>query len=678
MLGILYILICICFGAVLSRFFFSQIDKPAQYGKLPQYMVQLPVWYLTGTLFVTWMVYLISYLFQKTEQPLLYGNLISMIMVTLIIIVSTLKKKQKRKCTKEALYHFFVIESKDFSLLLFTLIVIGFVSFLMFLTFHGDENNIYVGYSVFSDFAPHLGMIRSFSESNNFPTQYAHFGGEDVRYHFMFQFMVGNLEYLGMRLDFAFNLPSIFGMVCVYLLLFVLVVRMTKSRLCAVITTLLFTFRSSFTVFRYMAEQRKGTVLTALKENTEFLGYTQNENWGLWNLNVYCNQRHLAFSLALLVFAILMFYPYVERMSKKLLQVVQREKATITIKHRIEQGKVLFFSKTAFGIRDFRMAVGMGLVLGAIAFWNGAVLVATLAMLFFMAAVSDERLDYLITAVLALILYCLQSSLFVDGSVVSPSYYFGFLAENKTWWGVVLFVIELTGCVLIVALIGAMLLKGVKRYMLVVFFVPFMLAFTLSLTVDITVNHKWIMMSLMLLSIFAAVVVTKLLESKDWLRRIIAIVLVFVLTATGIYDLAIIIKRNANYLVFSYDDPVTNWVIENADCDDLFLTPYYSLNNVVMGGAMLYYGWPYYAWSAGYNTDERNRNVRSMYESDSVEELDSLIKEYGIRYIIVDYDCRTSSEYIVREDVIESAYETVFEHDTGEWMVRIFDTEKSK
>ncbi len=678
MLGILYILICICFGAVLSRFFFSQIDKPAQYGKLPQYMVQLPVWYLTGTLFVTWMVYLISYLFQKTEQPLLYGNLISMIMVTLIIIVSTLKKKQKRKGTKEALYHFFVIDSKDYSLLLFTLIVIGFVSFLMFLTFHGDEDNIYVGYSVFSDFAPHLGMIRSFSQSNNFPTQYAHFAGEDIRYHFMFQFMVANLEYLGMRLDFSFNLPSIFGMVCVYLLLFVLVVRMTKSRLCAVITTLLFTFRSSFTVFRYMAEQRKGTVLTALKENTEFLGYTQNENWGLWNLNVYCNQRHLAFSLALLVFAILMFYPYVERMGKKLLQVVKGEKVTITIKHRMEQGKALFFSKTAFGIRDVRMAIGMGLVLGGIAFWNGAVLVATLAMLFFMAAVSDERLDYLITAIVALILYCLQSSLFVDGSVVSPSYYFGFLAENKTWWGAVLFVIELTGCVLIVALIGAMLLQGIKRYMLVVFFVPFVLAFTLSLTVDITVNHKWIMMSLMLLSIFAAVVITKLLESKDWLRRVIAVALVFVLTATGIYDLTTIIKRNTNYLVFSYDDPVTNWVIENADCDDLFLTPYYSLNNVVMGGAMLYYGWPYYAWSAGYNTDERNRNVRQMYEADSVEELNNLIETYGIRYIIVDYDCRTSLEYTVREDIIESAYETVFEYDTGEWMVRIFDTQKEK
>lgn len=676
MLGILYILICICFGAVLSRFFFSQIEKPAQYGKLPQYMVSLPVWYLVGTLFVTWMVYLISYFFQKTEQPLFYGNLISMVVVVLIIIVITLK--EKRKHTKKAFYHFFVTESKDYSFLLFTLIVIAFVSFLMFLTFHGDNDNIYVGYSVFSDFAPHLGMIRSFSESNNFPTQYAHFAGEDIRYHFMFQFMVANLEYLGMRLDFAFNLPSIFSMVCVYLLLFVLVVRITKSRLCAVITALLFTFRSSFTIFRYMAEQSKGKVLTALKENTEFLGYTQNENWGLWNLNVYCNQRHLAFSLALLIFAVLMFYPYVERMGKKLWQVTQKEKGTITIKQRIEQGKVLFFSKTAFGIRDIRMAVGMGLVLGAIAFWNGSVLVATLAMLFFMAAVSDERLDYLITAVLALILYFLQSSLFVDGSVVSPHYYFGFLAENKTWWGVVLFVIELTGCVLVVALIGAMLLRGVKRYMLVVFFVPFVLAFTLSLTVDITVNHKWIMMSLMLLSIFAAFAVTKLLEAKDWLRRVIAIVLVFVLTATGVYDLTTIIKRNKSYLVFSYNDPVTNWVIENADCDDLFLTPWYSLNNVVMGGAMLYYGWPYYAWSAGYNTEERDRNVRKMYEADSVEELKELIQEHKIRYIIVDYDCRTSSEYTVREDVIESAYETVFEYDTGEWMVRIFDTQKEK
>ena len=93
---------------------------------------------------------------------------------------------------------------------------------------------------------------------------------------------------------------------------------------------------------------------------------------------------------------------------------------------------------------------------------------------------------------------------------------------------------------------------------------------------------------------------------------------------------------------------------------------------------MLYYGWPYYAWSAGYDTYTRDAEVKKMYQSTSVEKLDALIKEHNIRYIIIDHDCRTSSEYHVREDVIEAAYETVFEHDSGDWMVRIFDTTKRR
>ena len=100
-------------------------------------------------------------------------------------------------------------------------------------------------------------------------------------------------------------------------------------------------------------------------------------------------------------------------MGEKLLAAKQGKKA--------EQLKTLFFTKTAFGVLDVKFAVGMGVFLGALAFWNGSALVATLAMLFFMAAVSDYRLDYLITAVLVLVFYFLQSSLFVDGSVVSPA-----------------------------------------------------------------------------------------------------------------------------------------------------------------------------------------------------------------------------------------------------------------
>ncbi len=678
MLGAGYIILSFACGAALCNIFFKNLRTSAIKCGLPAFLVQLPAWYLTGTLSLTWLVYLTAYLFQSAEKPLLYGNLIGcgMALAFLILYAVRFKGFQRHPVNLKTLFLGEDENQKASGPLLYTFLAVLFTAFLMFLTFKVVDGSIYVGYSVFSDFAPHLGMIRSFSVSNNFPTQYAHFAGEDIRYHFMFQFMVGNLEYLGLRLDFAFNLPSMFGMISVYMLLFVLAVRITKSRLCGYLTAFLFTFRSSFTVFRYMAEQSKGNVVKALHSNTEFLGYTQNENWGLWNLNVYCNQRHLAFALAFLLLALILFFPYVEKMGQSLLKVKETEKQGGSA--LAAQFKTLFFTKTAFGVLDAKQAVGMGMFLGGIAFWNGSVLVATLAMLFFMAAVSEYRLDYLITALLALVLYFCQSALFVEGSVVSPAYYFGFLAENKTIWGVLLFIVELTGIILFVAIVGASMVKGTRRYMLLVFLVPFVLAFTLALTGDITVNHKWIMMSLMLVSMFAAIVLANLLRQKDWLKRGIAVTLLFVLTATGIYDLTTVVKRNENYLIFSYDDPVTNWIAENATCDDIFLTPYYSLNNVVLGGAMLYYGWPYYAWSAGYDTYSRDIQVKWMYESSSVAELKYRIEANNIRYIIVDHDCRTSSEYEVREDIIEAAYETVFEYDSGEWMIRIFDTTKER
>ena len=112
-------------------------------------------------------------------------------------------------------------------------------------TFYIIANKLHVGFTVFSDFTPHLSMIRSFSKGNNFPTSYTCYAGEDIRYHFMFLFLVGNLEFLGMRLDFAFNIPSAMGLISVYLLLYVLAVKISERRSVGFLTGLLFTFRSS-------------------------------------------------------------------------------------------------------------------------------------------------------------------------------------------------------------------------------------------------------------------------------------------------------------------------------------------------------------------------------------------------------------------------------------------------
>ena len=78
----------------------------------------------------------------------------------------------------------------------------------------------------------------------------------------------------------------------------------------------------------------------------------------------------------------------------------------------------------------------MGMLLGLCAFWNGAAVIAGLLILMGFAAFSDGKLDYVILALVTVMFSEIQSKMFVWGSVVSPSLYLGFLAEDKSAFGV--------------------------------------------------------------------------------------------------------------------------------------------------------------------------------------------------------------------------------------------------
>ena len=113
---------------------------------------------------------------------------------------------------------------------------------MMFYVFYIKDGILYSGLTVYGDYAPHTAMMRSFSAGNNFPTQYPHYGGADVKYHFMFQFLTGNLEYLGMRMDFAYNIVSTLSLVGFLMLLYQLALRITGKMCCGVLALFLFFF----------------------------------------------------------------------------------------------------------------------------------------------------------------------------------------------------------------------------------------------------------------------------------------------------------------------------------------------------------------------------------------------------------------------------------------------------
>lgn len=685
MLGLIYLALCFTVGFTVCSFVWPNLGLRTQktiWGssvKLSSLFLQLPAWYLTGTILMTWCTYLLAYLFRSMKEPLLIANGI-VIPVAMafsavgIIRALILRKDKKWKMFSELRYAELVFIACTFMLVLL----------LMWWSFFIREGKLYVGFSIFSDFAPHLGMIRSFSQGNNFPTQYSHFAGEDIKYHFMFQFHVGNLEFLGLPLDYAFNLPSMLSLTFAIFLLYALAVKLTGRRYTGYLACLFFVFRSSDAFFDYVAKiPKEQSIWKTLKENTNFIGTTEHEDWGLWNLNVYCNQRHLALGICVMLFLIYMLVEYVYagivRVKKARIRAnaqffEENEEEMLPIENFACIVKESLFRLEGWMPVSLASCIGLGILLGAASFFNGACVIACLGVLFVMALVSDHRLEYAFVAIITVLMTLLQSNFFIDGSVVETKYFFGFLATNKTFFGAWDYLSTLCGILPILALAGFLLSDGPRKWIMFAFTVPIIVAFTLSLTIDVTVNHKYVMLGVMLLSIYAAIFVNWLWHQKGFCVKFVSLFLVVAMTITGFYDLTVIIKKNDSKngycMVFDEEDPRTVWVRDNTSSKDVFLTSYYSLHPIVLGGAMLYYGWPYYAWSAGYDTDARGKKVREMYMADTSEQLDSLIKEENIRYIVIDDDVRNSSEYEVNEENIRATYQCVFSEGTTD----IYDT----
>lgn len=738
MLGMIYLILAVMLGYEASKILTEKNSRTEC--AVNRIWLVLPASFGVGILLLTWVVYIIAWFASVVggaENPLLYGNAIGMAGTAVVLILTGWQRLKNRRKAAEKQMERQINEKKDAAgfwkewitdrkrfqkeAVLFGFLLV-FITYMMFYVFYVRDGILYSGVTVYGDYAPHTAMMRSFSMGNNFPTQYPHFGGADVKYHFMFQFLAGNLEYLGMRLDFAYNIVSIGALLGFLMLLYTLALRITGKMCCGVMTLLFFFFRSGNAFFQFVWEHiQSGDLFSTLAENTSFIGYTTNENWGLWNFNVYLNQRHLAFGLLMVTLALCLFMDWLEA------GTAHEEKGLLWMRLRI-------FSKEAWQSRSLEQALLMGLFLGLCAFWNGAAVIGGLLILCGFAVFSDGKLDYLLMAAVTIFFSFLQTKIFISGSAMSPQIYLGFLAEDKTVWGVVKYLFLMAGIFFLGLVVLVWFLRRRERVILLGFLFPTFFAFTILMTPDINVNHKYIMISYAFLSIFWAWAVCTLwsvkrlwplylnrqqmkasekeqlrgiqtevtqkeeiqkevtqkeeIQKEDihWneeinkgtagkkiLRRILAVVLTVCLTATGVYDFVVIVKGNGpgRRVTVNMESELTQWLAENLGKNDLLLTPEYSMNEVTMSGAMLYCGWPYYAWSAGYNTNYRAEQAVTIYTTSDREELKVVVKQEKITYILFEEGSEFEQQQC-REDVIASVYEKVYE--TGDGRIRIYKT----
>ena len=152
-----------------------------------------------------------------------------------------------------------------------------------------------------------------------------------------------------------------------------------------------------------------------------------------------------------------------------------------------------------------------------------------------------------------------------------------------------------------------------------------------------------------------------------------AVLLAIALSITGIYDFVVILKDNdsGHRVTVNMKSELTEWLAEHLDHNDLILTPEYSINEVTMSGVMMYMGWPYYAWSAGYDTYDRAAKAKEIYNSTDAEAIKNLVKQEKITYVLYEAGMQYEQE-ACREDTIASAFTLVYESEDGR--IRIYET----
>ena len=119
-----------------------------------------------------------------------------------------------------------------------------------------------------------------------------------------------------------------------------------------------------------------------------------------------------------------------------------------------------------------------------------------------------------------------------------------------------------------------------------------------------------------------------------------ALILLVALVGTGISEWATYININSTPMAVSVNSPVTEWIEKNTEPNDVFLTPEWSMNRFLLAGRPMYYGWPYYAWSAGHDTNTRDTIYLWLISGcgGDIKEFKRYCKERGIRYLIADPD----------------------------------------
>jgi hypothetical protein len=684
MLALIYLGLAICLGDLLCRQFYRFVSVPHRCATAV----------LVGLLVSSWFTYLGGLAFARFWRPLLWGD--ALFFVTAIGVMSWPAWKRKISKTKrdETGNHAaatYLPRPKGSSWADWALIA-GFVvlvSWMMFASFNTTGSKLQISNPEYSDFGPNTAIMQSFAVGHNFPTEYPHFSGDRIRYHFLFYFQAGNLEFLGLDPTWSLNLLSIITIIAMLMLVMALGEVLFDSRAVGRVGSVLFFFFGSLSYIPFLHKQGslRGAVqaILHLREFLPTIFPYRGEAWGTWSQVTFLNQRHFVsaigiFLLVLVFLAIQYRAFYAKRAastpsSKTLMPepVGSSEGTPETLPGNPASPESLPVSTSTgpptqvpelkqprdFTMQAFRSTIPgfifSGVLLGLLPMWNSAVFIAAFVVLAVLFVLCPMRVQMVILAIPAGLIALPQMLYLSTGSgrtQMPKLFHLGYTLDHPTAWSITKYLGFSFGFKWLLIAVALFFASRLQRRIFVAISSLLVIAFCFQFTIEVLANQKFFHIWIIIANLFVAFGMWRLwrlsLAGITLPGKLTAILLFILIIPGGLIEFFPI--HNTYWSEVAYkNDPLIEWLMKETKPRDIFLTNRFVNHPMLMAGRRVFYGWPYYAWSAGYDASKRDKDYLDLLQSRDPRKVFRLLKENGINYVAFDNAVRRG-EFVKRHN----------------------------
>src|SRR6266480_1494606 len=692
MLALIYFALAICVGDFLCRRFYRFVSVAHRCAAA----------LLVGLLISTWFTYLAGLAFAWTARPLLWANLLFFLAVLALL---TWPKWEHRivKAAPDAAHSSETAETyvprPNGSGIADWLVIAGYVvlvSWMMFASFNSSGGKLKISNPEYSDFGPNTALMQSFAVGHNFPTEYPHFSGDRIRYHFLFYFQAGNLEFLGLDPAWSLNLLSITTLVAMLVIVMTLGEVLFNSRAVGRLGSLLFFFFGSLSYVPFL--RKPASVRAAIQAITHQRDYLQTifpyrgEAWGTWSQVTYLNQRHFASAIGILllvlVFLVIRYRAVAAKRAKARaatetmtaqpnglpdttplavsanpsgdVRESQVEMPSVSVTTQSTEETTITAEPFIATLRPF---IFSGALLSLLPMWNSAVFIAAAAILGLLFILCPQRLQMLALGVTAGLIALPQMLYLSTGSGrahMPKLLHWGYTIDHPTAENVVKYLGFTFGAKWLLIALALIFATSLQRRVFLAVLSLLAVAFCFQFTIEVLANQKFIHVWVIVANLFVAFALWRLwrlsLGGTTLPGKFAAIVTTLLIIPGGMIDFFPI--HNTGWSEVTYrNDPLIDWLNKNTTPREIFLTDRFVNHPILMAGRRVFYGWPYYSWGAGYDASKRDRLYMELFENRDPWKVYRLLKENGIKYVGFDGAVR-QAQFIKRPN--EQLYATYF------------------